>query len=39
MGVHTIALLRFVRSSQHSLIGVLSMLFSSRMISEVLLPF
>jgi len=28
-----------MRSSQHSLIGVLLMLFSSRMISEVVQPF
>ena len=33
------SILRFARSSQHSLIGVLLMLFSSRMISEVVQPF
>jgi hypothetical protein len=32
-------MLRFMRSSQHWLIGVLLMLFSSRMISEVVQPF
>jgi hypothetical protein len=32
-------ILRFARSSQHSLIGVLLMLFSNRMISEVVQPF
>jgi hypothetical protein len=32
-------MLRFVRSSQHSLIGVLLMLFSNRVIPEVVQPF
>jgi hypothetical protein len=38
-GSSQMPILRFARSSQHSLIGVLLMLFSSRMISEVVQPF